>query len=64
MVAVPQSILFRKGKQVDEEEDGDGDVDERRAHAATFAPTHHMYYADRTMDINDELPKYLGRRLP
>jgi hypothetical protein len=63
MVAVPRSILFRKGKELEETRE-DGDVDAQRAHAATFAPTHHMYYADRTIDINDELPKYVGTSTP
>ena len=27
--------------------------------AAAMAPTHHMYYADRIMDVPDHLPKYV-----
>ena len=50
IVAVPQSILFRQGKSKDLSSD--------------FQPIHHIYYANRVMDVNDALPKYVGTSAP
>ena len=50
IVAVPQSILFREGKFKDLSSD--------------FQPMHHIYYANRVIDVNDALPKYVGTSAP
>ena len=68
LVAVPRSILFRQGVE-QEQDDGDDGVGQdeaelQKAYIQTFQPTHHMYYADRTMNIPDDLPKYVGTSTP
>ena len=51
--AVPQSV-FLQCKQ-----------EERQAVIKKyFSPTHHMYYSNRSMDIDDNLPKYVGTSFP
>ena len=59
MVAIPLSVLFRRG--MDENPTSD---DLAESDAALFQPTHHMYYADRIMNVPDELPKYVGTSAP
>eukprot|EP01051_Picozoa_sp_SAG22_P014734 SAG22_NODE_1831_length_3478_cov_1.539805_2_plen_138_part_00 len=46
------------GEPGDGNDDGDDDAD--AAAAAALRPQHHMYYADRVMDVVDGLPKYAG----
>mmetsp|Transcript_45549 Transcript_45549/g.138427 ORF Transcript_45549/g.138427 Transcript_45549/m.138427 type:complete len:169 (+) Transcript_45549:72-578(+) len=48
--AVPRTILFQ-----DKYKPGE-DVD--------YRPTHHMYYASRIIDVDDEIPKYIGTSRP
>eukprot|EP00977_Amphora_coffeiformis_P005083 scaffold1068_cov167-Amphora_coffeaeformis.AAC.41 len=72
MVAVARSILFRRGgMEEDHKPPANGEVDEsvqdatiQKAYIETFQPAHHMYYADRTMNVLDDLPKYVGTSTP
>jgi len=73
VVAVPRSILFRQGGMEehhvvangdDNYEDVVPDTSITKAYIGTFQPTHHMYYGDRTMDVLDDLPKYVGTSTP
>lgn len=65
-VAVPRSLLFRRGleEELQDSSNGKEDAALRRGFAASFHPTHHMYYANRTLDMYDDLPKYVGTSTP
>ena len=39
----------------------DSDIDKNDD---AFKPTHHMYYASRIMNVDDDLPKYVGTSQP
>lgn len=51
--AVPRSILYKSD-------------DERQLEIVKkfFNPSHHMYYSDRCIDMNDSLPKFVGTSFP
>ena len=51
--AVPRSLLFRPD-------------DKRQMEVLNqfYNPSHHMYYSDRSMDVNDNLPKFVGTSFP
>jgi hypothetical protein len=47
---VPRSMLFQ---------DNGGSVNDE-----DYKPSHHMYYASRIIDVEDDLPKYVGTSRP
>lgn len=57
MVAVPLSAI---DEEVEEGEAGDAGGGTKEG-PVRLRPTHHMYYADRILDVPDDLPKFMRR---
>lgn len=55
IIVVPRTMLFQAG-----DSGGNGD----NIHDPDYQPTHHMHYGSRILDVNDELPKYIGSSHP
>jgi hypothetical protein len=49
---VPRTMLFQDKKKANDNYDDD------------YRPRHHMYYGSRIIDVNDDLPKYVGSSHP
>lgn len=47
---VPRTMLFQTNTNAADDDD--------------YRPTHHMYYGSRIIDLNDDLPKYVGSSHP
>ena len=56
LIVVPRSMLFQNDD--DKKDTAASDKDD------AYKPTHHMYYASRIVDVNDNLPKYVGTSQP
>lgn len=61
MAAVPLSILDDGGggEGGDAEGTGDAEAGAGEPPPPPLRPSHHMYYADRIVDVPDRLPKYV-----
>ena len=53
---VPRSMLFQPSTSHKDNDEHDNDV--------AYKPIHHMYYQSRIIDVQDDLPKYVGTSRP